>query len=197
LNLEIELGGRRRAVDVRREGAAWVVTVDGRAVSATVVEVGGRWSLLVAGPSEAGLHEDGPREAGGPAELSVASGFNRTYRSYEVSFEARGDGSSVVHVNGEAVALTVVDSRRRLARRGHESVEGAHRPSPIVAPMPGRIVKVLVKPGDAVAARQGVVVVEAMKMENELRAPRAGTVTDVRVSEGMSVEANAVLLVVE
>jgi biotin carboxyl carrier protein len=62
--------------------------------------------------------------------------------------------------------------------------------------MPGRIVKVLVKPGEAVAARQGLVVVEAMKMENELRAPGPGTVTDVKVTEGASVEANAVLVVI-
>ncbi|MBM3819090.1 MAG: acetyl-CoA carboxylase biotin carboxyl carrier protein subunit [Acidimicrobiia bacterium] len=63
--------------------------------------------------------------------------------------------------------------------------------------MPGRIVKVLVTPGDAVAARQGLVVVEAMKMENELRSPKAGTVTDVRVTQGQLVDARAVLVVVE
>ena len=63
--------------------------------------------------------------------------------------------------------------------------------------MPGRIVKVLVKAGDAVAAHQGLVVVEAMKMENELRAPHVGRVTDVKVVDGMSVEANAVLIVME
>jgi biotin carboxyl carrier protein len=67
----------------------------------------------------------------------------------------------------------------------------------VIAPMPGRIVKVLVKAGDRVARGQGLVVVEAMKMENELRAPREGTVAAVRVSEGMSVEASAVLVVVE
>jgi biotin carboxyl carrier protein len=61
--------------------------------------------------------------------------------------------------------------------------------------MPGRVVKVLVKPGDQVVARQGLVVVEAMKMENELRAPGPGTVAEVRASEGASVEANAVLVV--
>jgi biotin carboxyl carrier protein len=62
--------------------------------------------------------------------------------------------------------------------------------------MPGRVVKVLVTPGAAVAARQGLVVVEAMKMENELRAPRAGTVTEVRVREGAPVDANTVLVVI-
>jgi biotin carboxyl carrier protein len=63
--------------------------------------------------------------------------------------------------------------------------------------MPGKIVRILVKPGDSVLARQGLVVVEAMKMENELRAPKAGTVAEVRVTEGASVEAGAVLVVVE
>ena len=228
MTFEIELAGRRRAVDVRRAGAAWVVTFDGRAVAATVSEIGGRWSLLLAGPAEAGLHaqagpaggglhaQAGPAEGGlhaqaglaegglhaqaGPAEggLHVESGFSRTWRSYEVSFEARGNGGYVVHVNGEPIPLSVTDPRKR-ARRGHaaDAGQGVDGPVPIVAPMPGRIVKVLVRPGDTVAARQGVVVVEAMKMENELRAPRAGNVSDVRVREGMSVEANAVLVVVE
>jgi biotin carboxyl carrier protein len=63
--------------------------------------------------------------------------------------------------------------------------------------MPGRVVRVLVSPGDAVQARQGVVVVEAMKMENELRAPKAGTVREVNVAVGASVEAGRVLVVVE
>ena len=63
--------------------------------------------------------------------------------------------------------------------------------------MPGRIVKVLVKPGDEVAARQGLVVVEAMKMENELTSPRAGHVREVAVAEGASVEAGRLLVIVE
>ena len=63
--------------------------------------------------------------------------------------------------------------------------------------MPGKVVRVLVAPGDQVAARQGLVVVEAMKMENELRAVRAGRVASVAVIEGQSVDAGAVLAVVE
>ncbi len=62
--------------------------------------------------------------------------------------------------------------------------------------MPGKIVRVLVRPGDAVVAKQGLVVVEAMKMENELRAARAGRVREVAVTEGQSVEAGALLVVV-
>jgi len=63
--------------------------------------------------------------------------------------------------------------------------------------MPGRVVKVLVSPGDRVTARQGLVVVEAMKMENELRAPADAVVREVRVVEGASVDAGAILVVLE
>jgi biotin carboxyl carrier protein len=63
--------------------------------------------------------------------------------------------------------------------------------------MPGKVVRVLVKPGDTVKGRQGIVVVEAMKMENELRAPRDAKVRQVPVVEGQSVEAGAVLVVLD
>jgi biotin carboxyl carrier protein len=62
--------------------------------------------------------------------------------------------------------------------------------------MPGKTVRVLVKPGDDVAARQPLVVIEAMKMENELRAVRAGKVAEVHAREGASVDAGTLLVVV-
>ncbi|MSO83930.1 MAG: acetyl-CoA carboxylase biotin carboxyl carrier protein subunit [Acidobacteria bacterium] len=74
---------------------------------------------------------------------------------------------------------------------------GTSRPQYVVAPMPGRIAKVRVKVGDAVAARQSLVVVEAMKMENEVRSERAGHVTEVRVAEGALVTAKTVLVVID
>ncbi len=64
----------------------------------------------------------------------------------------------------------------------------------IVAPMPGRVVRVLVAVGDRVTARQPLVVVEAMKMENELRAPHDGIVRDVAAVAGTAIESGAVLL---
>ena len=70
-------------------------------------------------------------------------------------------------------------------------------PARIVAPMPGRLVRVLVSTGQDVQAGQGLVVVEAMKMENEIRAPRSGRVKDVPAREGQAVEAGALLVVVE
>lgn len=66
----------------------------------------------------------------------------------------------------------------------------------VKAPMPGRVVRVLVAVGDHVNARQGVVVVEAMKMENELRTPRDGVVKEVSVVPGVTVETGTVLVVV-
>ena len=118
------------------------------------------------------------------------------YASYEIAIDDRGHDELIVHVDGEPVTVTVPDSRRAFRRRGQDG-HAAHGRSEVVAPMPGRVVKVLVKRGDTVQPRQGVVVVEAMKMENELRAPRGGVVADVRVTEGMSVNANAVLIVIE
>ena len=114
-------------------------------------------------------------------------------RSYEVAFVQRPDGETLVYVDGHAVTTR----RAGLIRSVGGASNGRVGPQPIVAPMPGRILKVLVKTGETVAARQGLIVVEAMKMENELRSPKAGTVAEVRVTEGMSVEANAVLVVVE
>jgi biotin carboxyl carrier protein len=67
----------------------------------------------------------------------------------------------------------------------------------VLAPMPGRVLRVLVQPGDEVQARQGLVVIEAMKMENELMSPKAGRVAEVAVAEGASVEAGRLLVVVE
>ena len=103
-------------------------------------------------------------------------------------------GRLVARVGAVPVAVTVNGGRRRQKREAHASGSGPQR---IVAPMPGKVVRVLVKTGDAVRAHQPVVVVEAMKMENELRADRPGTVTDIHTREGVSVDAGALLVVIQ
>lgn len=103
---------------------------------------------------------------------------------------ARGD--IVVHLPAASVPVTMDAGRRRGKSARH--AEGRQR---ITAPMPGRIVRVLVAPGDVVELRQPVIVIEAMKMENELRAPKAGTVRDVAVEPGASVEAGRLLVVID
>jgi biotin carboxyl carrier protein len=120
-------------------------------------------------------------------------------KSYEVSIaeQPAGSGNLTVHVNGRVVSAVVGTSRGSWAKRGLEGSASGRGPQQVIAPMPGKVVKLLVKPGDQVAAKQGVVVVEAMKMENELRSPKAGTVIEVKIAEGASVEAGAVLVVIE
>jgi biotin carboxyl carrier protein len=168
VTIVVEVGGTRRTIEIRPTREGWAVTVDGRPVSVSLRRVDSRWSLLYGDEGQAP-------------------------RSHEVAFEPERRGEQIVHVDGRRVNVTFVDRAHR-RRKPADGAPGAHD---IVAPMPGRIVKVLVKPGDAVVANQGLVVVEAMKMENELRATRNGTVASVAVSEGMSVEANTVVVVVE
>jgi biotin carboxyl carrier protein len=116
------------------------------------------------------------------------------YRSHEVTLATDAAGQTTAAVSGMPVAVTL-NNRRRWGRKdaGGASVSGPQR---LVAPMPGKIVRVLVKPGDAVVARQPLIVIEAMKMENELRAARDGVVAEVQAREGQSVDAGAPLLVV-
>jgi biotin carboxyl carrier protein len=102
-------------------------------------------------------------------------------------------GDWLVQLPHVSVTATV-DGRR--FRRGGPGDAGGSGDQRITAPMPGRVVRVLVKPGDAVTAKQGVVVVEAMKMENELTAARPGTVKEIAVAEGASVESGRLLVVI-
>ena len=102
-------------------------------------------------------------------------------------------GELLVGLQGRTINVTIN------GRRSAHAEGGAHGDGQIsiLAPMAGRVVRVLVNAGDEVAARQPVVVVEAMKMENELRAPRAGRVKEVSVTAGTSVEAGRILAVIE
>ncbi|HKA88560.1 MAG TPA: biotin/lipoyl-containing protein [Haliangiales bacterium] len=113
--------------------------------------------------------------------------------AYVVDVEPGKEGELVVDVGGLRVPVKVTDPRRKLftfARARETS-----GPLEIRAPMPGKIVKVLVKAGDRVTSGQGLLVIEAMKMENELRAPRDGTVDKVLRAEGHAVDRQEVLVV--
>ncbi len=99
-----------------------------------------------------------------------------------------------VEVDGRAATVTLRDPRA-LTSRGARGA-GSGRQS-IAAPMPGKIVRVLVEKGDVVEAGQGLVVVEAMKMQNEMKAPRAGTVVEVKALAGATVTSGDVLIVIE
>jgi biotin carboxyl carrier protein len=104
-------------------------------------------------------------------------------------------GQLLVRV-GAAVVPIALNGRRHSGRRLEGGAAGSG-PQRVAAPMPGKIVRVLVKAGDTVLPRQGLVVVEAMKMENELRAVRGGKVSEIHAREGASVDAGALLVVIQ
>jgi len=116
-------------------------------------------------------------------------------RSYSCDIEPGKDGRLTVLVNDHLHSLEILDERKLRMRRasGKFSLEGPQR---VDAPMPGKVVRVLVKPGDEVQEGQGLVVVEAMKMENELKSPKAGKVIELHAVEGAAVESGAKLVVV-
>ena len=103
-------------------------------------------------------------------------------------------GRYTIWVDGFRHEVEALDERMRAIRELAGATAGAAGPAPLVAPMPGMIVRVNVEVGARVHPGQGLVVMEAMKMENELRAPAAGTVTAVRVAPGTAVEKGAVLV---
>ncbi len=107
--------------------------------------------------------------------------------------EARVDGETV-SIAGIRYSAVVEDTRKwnPAAAAGR-----THGRSTIKAPMPGKVVRVLVAVGDSVEAGQGLIVVEAMKMQNELKTQRAGKVTEVHTKENDTVEAGTLLLVIE
>ena len=170
MTFEIEIDGTARSVTVEPGGSGrYSVVIDGHAHEVRAERAGEFGLSLIVGDA-----------ANASRELQIAPGAAR--------------GEVLASLGGRTVPV-VVNGRTR--RRGAADDGGRAGLQPVVAPMPGRVVRVLVAPGDVVTARQGVIVVEAMKMENELRSPKAGTVRDVTVTPGTSVEAGRVLVVIE
>ena len=110
------------------------------------------------------------------------------------SFRCVAEAGAVV-VDGERVEYAIYDPRS--LRSAGLAGGGSSGPKSLKAPMPGRIVRVLVANGEQVEAGQGCLVMEAMKMQNELKAPRAGVVKRLSAVAGETVGAGMVLLVIE
>lgn len=166
MTFEIDVNGRTRTVAVERTA-------------------GGHYRVLVDGRA----HDVDAERVGTYGLSLLVDGVSR-----EVSVApATARGEMLVGLEGRTVAVTV--NGRRTGQAATDAV-GAHGEVTIAAPMPGRILRVLVAAGDEVAARQGLVVIEAMKMENELRSPKAGRVKEVSVAPGTSVEAGRALVTI-
>jgi len=175
MTFEIAAGNHVHTVTVVRKGTLLQVAVGGRTMVVDARRVGDlALSLLV-----------------------VPDGASEPVRSVDVALAAqRTAGDFDVHLAGLTIPVQVRQAGG-FGRPKKGSAAPGTGPQRIAAPMPGKIVRVLVSAGDEVKARQGLVVVEAMKMENELRAARDGRVREVSVVEGQSVDAGALLLVVE
>ena len=173
---EVAIGERLRTVGIVRKGNVLHVDLDGR------------------------LHVvDARRISDAVVSMLVQlDGGTTPSRSVDAAFAAQATaGDFDVYLDGKTIPVQI----RPAGSFGRQKKAGAGAtgtgPQRVLAPMPGKVVRVLVKAGDQVTARQGLVVVEAMKMENELRAARDGRVREVSVAEGQSVDAGAVLLIVD
>lgn len=160
----------------------------------TWIELAGRTYKVVTGPEWAaavdGVEVRVDARALGAGVLSLlVTGEDGRVRSYECV----ADGDAVV-VDGRRFEYALADPRSLRTAGAGASEAG---PRALKAPMPGRIVRVLVSAGETVEQGQGCVVIEAMKMQNELKAPKAGVVGKMAAVVGETVGAGAVLLVVE
>jgi biotin carboxyl carrier protein len=173
-------------IDITVNGRPWRVAVDTTGVAGQVtVSIKGRSRTYDASWTDA-------------ATLSLIS-LDRPALIREFAVEPRASGELRITTAGRTFHVTVLPDGKSnhsapRADRASDIIEG---PRPVIATMPGRIMRVLVAAGDRVAAGQAVVVVEAMKMENEMRAPKDGVVGEVSVQPGASVEAGTVLVVID
>jgi biotin carboxyl carrier protein len=179
---EVEINGRIRRVAVQRAGGRVTASIDGRIRQVDAARIDAHtMSLLV---------DEGAASYDVFVSSDPATGLLHVRIGTVVI-----DVADVTHCGFSGGPSTSPRTARRLNRdQGGDSGAGPQR---IVAPMPGKVVRVGVKTGDAVRARQTVVVVEAMKMENELKAARDGVVSELLAVAGASVEAGALLVVIQ
>jgi len=166
MKLHIEFNGKLREVELNAAGS------------------GGRWRCVIDGRE---IEVDAAEI--NPGVFSILIGGE----AFEARVESFG-GKLRVHVDGKEYVAAVHDPRRW--RRGDGAAAESQGRQQVIAPMPGKVVRVLVKPGEEVEAGQGIVVVEAMKMQNAVRSPKTGRVERVLVAEGQAVNAGEVLAVI-
>ena len=167
MKYEIHMQGNSRTVDVEANGASsFRARLDGQAASADAVETA---------PDTYSILLDG--------------------RAFEARVSDDGsDDGLLVRCAGADFRVQVRDPRSWRARR-HSALE-ASGPQRVLAPMPGKVVRVLVAAGEEVEAGRGLVVVEAMKMQNEIRAPKSGRIERVLVAEGQAVRTQEALVII-
>lgn len=171
------------SIDVAVDGQRFSVSIDAIAPGQATVTVGGKQRVVNIAWID-------------PDTLSIIDGSI----ARDVRFHHRREkGAAGIEIGGVILEAKVGVPSRGTAPPG-QGIRGDSAPGAthaIIAPMPGRVMRVLAAVGDRVSARQALVVVEAMKMENELRTARNGVVREVRVTPGAAVETGAVLVVID
>ena len=160
------------------------VAIDGRNYRLELNHSEGRWTCLVDGRE---VEVDAVLAR--PNVLSLRLGN----KAYEVKCERVGNDQHL-WVGSLRFAAEVRDPR---SLRSRARAADDHGPRKLTAPMPGKVVRILVTQGAEIEAGAGVLVVEAMKMQNEVKSPKKGSVQKILVSEGAAVNAGDVLAIVE
>jgi len=166
MKYEVLISGKTHIVELERRGDGWQASIAG----------------------ESGVTADVSEIA--PNIFSILLSGH----SHEIYVTPTSVGQIQLQTGGQEFTAEVSDPRSWRGRR-HSGAEAEGRQQ-IAAPMPGKVVRLLVKAGDAVEAGQGLLVVEAMKMQNEIRSPKSGKVERVLIAEGQAVNAGEVLCVV-
>jgi len=158
------------------------------------VTIGGRAFEVEMGPD--GITVDGRRVDAAlyHADGSPLHALHIDHATYPVLARRMAKGRWKLRMRGSVLEADVIDERTKAIRDMAGAGAGPAGPRPVVAPMPGLVLRIEVKEGDVVREGQGVAIVEAMKMENELRATAPGRVSRIHVKEGQAVEKDQVLV---
>ena len=168
MKLKADIAGEQHEINLKRDGARVVAEIDERSYE------------IEARASEPGVY--------------VLMVGGRIYECRVAQDAARRE-AAIVQVGNHEFAAKLSDPKRlRSAQTAGAHADGTAQ---IIAPMPGKVVRVLVEAGAEVKAGEGVVVVEAMKMQNEMKAPKDGKVAVISTAEGATVNAGDVLAVIE
>jgi biotin carboxyl carrier protein len=160
------------------------IAIDGKHHRLDLNQVDGRWTCRLDGRN---VEVDAVLARRDVLSLRIGN------RAYEVKCERVG-GDTHIWVGSVRFAAEVRDPR---SLRGRVRAADERGPKKLTAPMPGKVVRILVAQGDEVEAGAGLLVVEAMKMQNELKSPKKGIIQKIQVREGAAVNAGDVLAIVE
>jgi biotin carboxyl carrier protein len=160
------------------------VTIDGKNYRLDLNRAEGRWFCRLDGQE---LEVDAVLTRKDVLSLRIGN------MAYEIKSE-RVASDLHLWVGSTRFAAEVRDPR---SLRGRTRAGDDQGPKKIVAPMPGKVVRLLVHDGDEVEQGAGVAVVEAMKMQNEIKSPKKGSVQKILVTEGAAVNAGDVLAIIE